>query len=843
MKQNTIVSTITIRSLKQNKGRNLIAVLAIFLTAMMFTTLFTLAQNMGKNMTEMYLRQSGNLAHSSTKQITDNQIQQIAAHPDVKTSGKSIVLSIAENTLLAGRQVELRFGDEQYARDHFSYPTTGRMPESRDEVALDTIILKRLGIPLELGSKVTLEWRRDRNSSEIISSTFTLCGWWEGVATVYASMAWVSEDFVLDACINILESSDHQILGQRMMTVTFSDTQNIDQKMEKVLADCGLETLSFQTNLAYSPETQFSILQENISLYLGMILVFIAGYLIIFNVFQISVASDIQFYGKLKTLGMTKKQIRKIIYGQGNLLSVLGIPVGLIAGYLFGILLLPVFLATIGSELNISTNPVIFLGSALFTYLTVITSCLLPARLAGKVSPMEALRYTDADINQKRNTRSSRNGASLTGMALANLGRNRKRTIMVICSLTLGFLLMSFFYAKNASFDVEKYLLHLCVADYQIDDATNKSPDGYNPTSQTISRSLLQSIEQLEPEATGHLYSQQIELDISDQAGSNLRNFYTQERLKEFESFDPTFPQWKETFDLAIAGNSIPITIYGADGLILEAATNNQYLLDGSFDAEQFATGNYVLAIGPSISPGTGMPTYSVGESIEIKGHSFTVMAILSPLAPLESGTAPAFDLPLIMSADAFTTLWPDSNLRKFYFNVEDEHIEAASKLLSDYQQNTANGMNITSRQTMVEQYEKQTKSSSVMGYAISIIIALVGMLNFINSMVTAIVSRKKEFAMIQSIGMTKRQLSKMLTYEGLFYAILTLLASYILGVFTVGIVVRAIVSEGYSTFHFTLAPLLICTPLLILFAMIIPYLCFKNLEQQSIVERLKAID
>ena len=140
----------------------------------------------------------------------------------------------------------------------------------------------------------------------------------------------------------------------------------------------------------------------------------------------------------------------------------------------------------------------------------------------------------------------------------------------------------------------------------------------------------------------------------------------------------------------------------------------------------------------------------------------------------------------------------------------------------------------------MAEQYEAETRSSAVMGNAVSIVIALVGVLNFINSMVTAIVARRREFAMIQSVGMTKRQLCRMLVYEGLFYALLTLAASYVISSLSVGVLIRAMVSGGFSTFRFTLLPLVICTPLLLLFAVLIPYLCFRNLEKQSIVERLR---
>lgn len=834
-----ILQTLTNRSFRQNRGRNVVAVLAVVLTTMMFTALFTLAQSMGRNMTEMYLRQSGTKAHAGTKQITDEQITQLAAHPDIVHFGKSIVLGTAKNPCLAGRQVELRYGSDQYARDVFAYPTTGRMPEQRDEIALDTQVLARLDIALELGQSVTLEWENG-------TDTFTLCGWWEGNLSSYADMAWVSEIYALEACESVPVPKDGQMLGMRMMGITFSDTKNIDAKTQKVLRESGLTELSFQTNLAYTPEVQSSILMENLPMYGGMVLVFLAGYLMIYNVFQISVAADIQFYGKLKTLGTTKKQLKKVVYGQGNRLSAIGIPMGLVAGYVLGVLLVPVWIPMKEMQVVVSASPVIFAGSALFSYVTVLVSCMLPARMVGKVSPIEALRYTDSSVSCHKKKKKSRNGAFLLRMAWSNLWRSRKRTIVVLCSLTLGLVLMSYFYAKNASFDVEKYLMDLTVADYQIDDATNDASSFYDPAGNTISDTMLAEIMGLGEsggvEATGRLYSRQEQMTLGEQTKRSLKAFYNEERLADFASYDPSFPEWKAGFDAAVGGEKCMYTIYGADGLVLDAAADNRYILDGAFDAERFATGQYCLSIGPSMTPGDVIPAHAVGEKLLIEGREFEVMAALKPLRPMVAGRdSLAFDLPVILPADVFTKLWAGSNLRKFYFNVTDETMEDAQALLSKYQQGAAAGMNVVSRRTMIAQYESQTRASAVMGYAVSIIIALVGVLNFVNSMVTAIIARRREFALIQSVGMTKRQLRQMLAFEGLFYAGLTLLAAYTLGALSVGVFLRAMVTaaDGYSTFHFTLFPLVCCTPVLIATALLIPYLCFRKLEHQSITERL----
>lgn len=839
----SILQTLKKRSFIHNRNRNLVAGLAILMTSMMFTTLFTLAQSMSKNAMEMYSRQSGTTAHASAKNISDDQIKQIAAHPLVASYGWSIVLGFGENEELSGRQLEIRYASDIYAQSAFAFPETGRMPQERDEIALDTATLKRLGITPSLGETVTLKWRKDTASSEVTSSTFTLCGWWEGNSSSYASMAWVSKEFALEETRDIPAPADGQVCGLRMMGITFSEGKNIEEKTAAVLSDCGISDVTFDTNLIYSPEIQQSLFQENLPMYGAMLLVFLAGYLIIYNIFQISVAADIHFYGQLKALGATPRQLRTLVYGQGNRLSLIAVPLGLLLGFVLGIVLIPVLISTSDFTPSVSVNPIIFVGSALFSYLTVRISCLLPARTVGKLSPTEALRYTDADSGCRRKYRKAKKGASLYAMAWANLWRNRKRTFLVLSSLTLGLVLLSYFYGKNQSFDLEKYLMDLAVADYELDDATNSLFEGYDPQSQSISPRLVSRIEALEGlGGTGQLYSRLEHLPPSSAAGNNLSAYYTQERLEDFASYDPSFPQWKEGFDLAVSGGEILSTVYGADGLILEAAVSGNYILNGTYDKEAFATGNYCLAIGPSISPGTNIPTFSLGEKVAIGGREFEVMAILSPLQPMVAGSGPAFDLPLVIPADIFRELWPDSNLRKYYFNVAGENLQEAEALLADYQQASAPGMNIVSRGAIAAQYEAQTRSSAVMGYAISIIIALVGILNFINSMVTAIISRKKEFAMIQSIGMTKSQLRRMLIFEGLSYAGLTLSASYLLGAVTVGVIVRSLAQvSAYSTFHFTLLPLLLCTPALLLLALLIPWLCFKNLERQSIVERLRA--
>lgn len=844
------IKTISQRTFRKNRSRNLVSVLAILMTTLMFTTLFTLAQSMRKNLIEMTFRQTGYDAQASCKSITPEQAEMLAAHPDVKELGQSIVLGLAENRQLGGRQVEIRWADDSYAAHSFAAPTTGRMPQSAEEAAMDTITLDRLGIPHEIGQNVTLEWRKDISDpdAEPVQAEFTLCGFWEGNQSGYAGMAWVSREYADAQTLGQLSTgTGDSILGLYMVQVSLYSDSSIEAAMDRILADTGLDGLKYGVNLAYSPKMGATAIQETLPMYLGMVLVFLAGYLIIYNIFQISVTADTQFYGKLKTLGATDRQIRKLIYGLANRLCMIGIPVGLILGWLLGAALVPAFTGIIESGGAVSVHPLIFMGSAAFAWLTVLLSCLRPARLAGKVSPVEALRMNDADTPRRRKTKRSHTGESLAGMAWENLGRNRKRTVTVICSLTLGLVLLCCFYAKNTAFDMEKYLAELTIADFELTDATSGNYiGGYDPQGTTLGEDLVQDLETMEGvEAVGHQYSHQLVWQFDDQTTENLKGFYTEALLADWSRYDPA---GVDAFHHAVDTQEMNAVVFGLDGIPLDAATQPQYVMEGSFDPEAFSGGDYILAVGPAIAERDGhpvLPVPSVGSTVTLEGRSYTVMAIVFPLDPVdrgasEAGAPEAMEQHFILPAHAFRQNWPENTLRKLFLNVDDAHMDTVQNWLDAYTATVDTGLPVTSRQSMAQQYEAETRSTAVMGNTISVVIALVGVLNFVNSMFTAILSRRREFAIVQSVGMTRKQLCKMLVYEGFCYAAITLVLSYLISALAVGVGIRGMVAGGFTTFRFTLLPLHICTPILLVFAVLIPFACFQNLEKQSIVERLR---
>lgn len=846
--QTSILRTLSRRSFRANRRRNLVAILAIILTTMMFTSLFVLSQSMIENMQQMYIQQAGYSSQLSSSLLTDEEADAIAAHPAVAEASRSIVVGVAEN--VSGRQVELRAASADYADSALSLPTEGRMPENADEIALDTITLDKLGLAHQLGESVHLSWTSAPGSDAHETADFTLCGIWQGNPAAMASMAWVSEDFAEKLSVGVDQNAAREsgsILGLTMLHIDLVGDSDPSGTAEKILADTGLsERVTLSPNIAYDSAVGQNMLRELLPMAICMVLVFVSGYLIIYNIFQISVAADIRFYGRLKTLGATKRQLKKIIYSQARRLCLVGIPFGLVIGYFLGAVLVPFMITSTGGAATVALDPWIFVGAALFAAVTVRISCLKPARTCGKVSPMEALRYTDAEPLSRRKRKKS-HSASVRAMAWANLGRNRKRTVLVIASLSLGLVLLSGIYAKNASFDIDKYMSGTVISDFEVEDASIASNfTTYDPQGTTINSALVEKIGDLDGlERTGALYAQVINHEVGESALKNIEHYYNaEERLAVIKTTDPGL---YDAYSDMLASGSCTAILYGVDGLVVDTLADAQNVLAGNFDKEAFASGSYVVVdAGPAENADEIAPTYNVGDSVTLGDKTYEVLAIVRDITPITEGknSDTADFLGLYIPAEDFRAMYPENTLRKYFFDVAAEDQPAAEQMLLDVQSEDDPALSFTSKQTLIDHYKEQTRASTIMAFAISFVIAVVGVLNFVNSMLTAIFSRQKEFAMLQSIGMTRRQLRNMLIGEGLYYAGITLALSYVLSALVVGVGVRLLVAGDWTaTFHFTLLPLVICTPILLAFAVLIPVCCFKNIEKQSIVERLRSVD
>ena len=176
---------------------------------------------------------------------------------------------------------------------------------------------------------------------------------------------------------------------------------------------------------------------------------------------------------------------------------------------------------------------------------------------------------------------------------------------------------------------------------------------------------------------------------------------------------------------------------------------------------------------------------------------------------------------------------------------IDDEAVkENMENFISDYTENVDPSLNYESRFTCSAEFESFRNMFFLMGSILSFIVGLIGVLNFLNAVLTGIITRHREFAMLQSIGMTGKQLKKMLVLEGLYYTLGSIILSFILAVITSPITANVLESMfWFFEYHFTIMPLFVTIPIFALLGVLLPLISYHFLAEKSIVERLREVE
>lgn len=816
------------RSLKAQK--NTIAVLAIMLATLLFTSLFTIAISLQTAMQESNMRTTGTSAHAGIKRLSWEEYEKLSSDTGIKDIGYSIIIGNAVGDDFNKTPTELRYGDETYSELTFNTPDTGHLPEQKNEIATSRIVLDAMGLPDKVGTQMELTFTTD---TDTFTDTFTLCGIWDGDAVAYRQTMLLSKKYTEQVAPVIHGETDGTTppvgTGYIDAVMMMPTAWNIEKQALEVTSKYGLDE-RVSINDAYGMATVS--LSSMLPLVTGIAVIFIAGYLLIYNVFYISIAQDIRFYGMLKTLGTTARQIRKIVYKKAIKLSLMGIPIGLLLGWPIGRLLLPAIVNMLTDDIRIVTtvNPLIFLVAIVFSAITVFISCQKPAILAAKVSPMEALHYIEQAGGKKKQRRSKH--ISTMMMAKNNLTRNKKKVMIVTLSFALSIVLLNSVYTYVTSFDFDKFVADFSLTDFTVSDTTvinNYAP--YNTAN--VSQDFISQAESLNGlEDIGNIYLWTSKQPLSD---NDLA------RLQELSASSSDIANELENYSVR---QEHGVNVYGLDDFSAEYVQ----VLDGELNTEQWKAGTGVYVTPLRMMGDGSLCLYKPGDQISVTqldgtNKVYDVLAVVSIPSALQTPLQVDMGLDYIFPTNELlgNMVSADQPAMKTIFNVDEEHQLATENWLKNYTTNTDTALDYLSKVTLRQIFDGMINMYRLVGGALCAILALIGILNFINSMTTSILSRYREIAMLQSIGMTGRQVKQMLIYEGIGYSILGLLGSLILSVIASLTVVRMMGAElTYFTWHFTLLPVFLCIIPLILITAIVPLVCYNKISQKTVVDRLR---
>lgn len=852
------------RLLFSNKRRNLITIFAIILTAVLFTSLFTIMLSINASYENSMFRQLGGNEHGAFKDVTAVQKEKLIKHKNIKAYGERLVIGVIAEEPFKNQSAEISFMDANTTKWSFIELEAGHLPAARNEVIMDKQSLKLLGYEPVLGQSIelTFDIMGSMDEDRKYTDTFTLSGYWDFDPLCPAHYINVSKEYA------------EAFSPDTDLNVMLSSSVNAWNKMLEVIEDSGYSygekssdtTIRIGVNPGY---TSVSIgndymLETALPLAVFLLLVIFTGYLIIYNVFQISVANDIRFYGLLKTIGTTQKQVKRIIRLQALALSIVGIPLGLLLGFFLGSVLTPAVLGNTnisGKSLTISTSPVIFITAAFFEVITVLLSVSKPGRMAGKVSPIEALRFNDGVTGGKK--KKATRGARTWQMAFANTERNKKKTILVFTSLALSLVILNTVNMFTGGFDSEKWLAKEMSTDFIVGKYSYFKFQGAKQDS--ITEVEIDAIkEKVNATAGGIAYST---LDIPLMQVNEEKHRKYRETQADSVSFTAA-ENGKFYLDCFIEGMDDylidKLTVYEGDlSLLKDPGKKYIALITHRYSNGEYELDEYAPAIGDKIAlaeaaavdfvdtrtgqPATdstfAQPEFLGGSYTGITEYEYTVCAYVE--VPLDlSLRASSLGYNVIVSPDNLKADFGENALPIYYaFDTETPESEEKAENFLHQLSLENSGITYESKAIKRSEFEDFKNMFILLGGVLCLIIGFVGILNFFNTVMAGIIARKNEIAVLQAIGMTGKQVKEMLIIEGLIYTVGSGLLALVLSL----IFIPAVNGIGNSIFwfysaHFSIRPVVLMLPLMALFGLLVPLLSYKGLSKASIVERIREI-
>lgn len=823
------VKRLSTRSLKQNRTRNLFAVLAIVLTTFMFTTVFSIGFSLAKNLNIMMLRQQGTKTTITLEQPEMEQIEQSKKAKNLYAAGTKIQTGVAADAR-GKTNILLDYYDNTEFEKNFKPAISdvkGTYPDNKNDIMLSKVALDALKIEKpEKGMDITLK----TGSGE---KTFQLSGWFTDYSySAGGFRGLVSKSYVESLGLNMEEDG---VLCLSAKTGRQSDL--LDELESEVTLRKGQE---FDAVFDAQEHNGGNVLVIASAIGLMGLIILLSGYLLIYNVMYISVTKDIRFYGMLKTIGTSPSQIKRIVKMQTAKLSLVGIPVGILLGTLTSFVVVPLALQIFRAGGNgvmpsdISFHPFIYIGTVLFAMVTVMISCRKPAKLASKVSAVEALKYHGQNA-VKMKARKSTDGGKLYKMAFRNVFREKKRAFLVFASLFMGTIAFLSVDTFIGSMKLENYIDFYLPNDYTI--YTNFNMD---KTLKEKAEDLAGDIKKIEG----------ITKVAVNRSTSAVLTFNENIFLPFLENDFTEGESLKEAIDF-YKNNTDEETAYSSSVIAVSSEMMKQYNEKArqKIDIDRFEKGEVCLM---------GY-VQTKEQSDAVKGKIIKLTDAESKKSiELEVGSCPIYGEDyginiayhwqqggepscILISGNAIKRLCENPSVDNIIADCEPKAESSVTAAIKELVK-----INPAVRQTdikaeMISDFTSSMAGMDILGGGISIVLILIGVINFINVMLTGVFTRRGELAVMESVGMTKKQVKKMLTYEGAYYGAITLAL-----IFTAGNGIIYLIADlaqqtaDYAVFHYPVVLMCVIAVIIMGICMFVPSVVYQMLTKESVTERLR---
>jgi putative ABC transport system permease protein len=873
---------LTEKYLLGQKKRSIFTILGIILSVTLLTSIGTLGVSYHDKMIRQTIQEYGDY-DVSFNGVTGEAVPQIVNQAVIGSSGvlhREGYAAISptsekekqENPFSAPyRYLNVKAYDKGAMEKLQIQLEAGRLPQNKNEIVLSSWSLQYLPSKTAIGDTLKLDLgERLVASTGAVKSAYSIGDFgWDldekfvpnrqqeytivGIMQPSATATW-SASFIYPA----ITYDDHQKTDKAKTYFVYTSMKsrdNMEKKTEAIISSLAVrpyvsgkaQALDRETTIKdvrvdyndsllklYGKSTYSGVNQSMIYAFAAIVLIIMGcTSAVIYNTFHISILERITQFGMLRCIGATPKQIRKVVLKEATLLSLIAIPLGLLTGtVLMKLLFYNIGLLALGS-LNdmhmIISLPVLAAATAL-GLATVYLSAIGPARMASRISPLEAMKGSGATVvTDNGQVRRSGIAGRLFGFegtfASRNIRRNKKKFRITAFSMIVSMILFIVFqglvgYLRTTSASGIDYSYSL-----QYERASEGIPD-----------SVFAHIQQL---------------DAVDQAYP----FYNHQIIASIPKSKlnpPFYKEWKGIYTAnkgeAFETDNNFLVSYGVNGL--EALRKK--LTSGHVDSKQMDAENGVIVIQKiSMITEAGKRTiidqtrFQIGDKIQVRavdGVSHKTLTVMGTAdqSPLSEAYGESAILTFITTPKVVADITGNPSYNRMFIQAKpnSDHKPIVDYVKSLVQKDAA--FNYNDRVKQLEQDKNDAITINIFLYGFIGVIVSIAFLNILNTVSTNLILRSKEFAVLKAIGMTQRGIQKMVIMEGIFYGTFAAIYGSILGAglsYGISYLMRGVIQMDWVIPWFTLAIASIGAIAATILATLIP---LKQLNRIVIVEGLR---
>ena len=755
-----------------------------------------------------------------------SQVKIIRAMDKVKTAGVTVKCAIVEKHADKDLDKIQLYWMDQTAWKEQCIPALesyeGTYPKKKNEIMLSSDALHAMGIANpKPGMAITLEYFMLADENETQDSEqeeFILSGWFRDYSG--RSRGLVSQEFYDRSGASQTDLTQGELLIT-LKSPIYSKKDIVDMqnaislgRMQSLLAD--YDTISNFLKTA--------------AILLGMLaMILLSGYLFIYNMLYISISKDIRYYGQLKTIGMTSGQMKRMIAKEVVWNCAIGIPLGLLLSLVVSRGVIPQILQIVNPTLNAAEITIIkqwiYLLAAAFAFLTNLAGSRKPAKIAGDCSPVEAMRYIPESGKRRRG---GERDAGIGAMAVRNITRDKKQAVVIYASFIVAvtvFLIMNVVIREN---DAKSILNATCNYDIRFKNETTLDDQKPLLTEEKIQAirkiSGVKSVESVTSTEAAVPYQEEV-------YGEFYKELY-QSRYTPGGDYEEDM----EAYQNDPAGSRFTTRLVGISQAEFRRINKE---LGNVLDEEAFREGKITVLddflqvdMGDVIGKTVG---FTLPDGLRPSQEEEVRIAAISQESP--AYFAGGYNPVMMVSQEYMNTLMGEPFCELIQVTYDEPFTGKTEKEVKK----VFEGETQITYDSKLERYAEMKRTETqvkVLGNSVAAIMALLAALNYFNMMAASVQNRSREFATLESIGMTSKQIRKMLVLEGTGYAVVSIIISVILG-----LPLSYAVFEGMNIYRIDYSMPWPCNLLLfagiLILCMTVPAAIYQRTQKNSIIERL----